>query len=174
MAEQENHVSTEKILFYNLWLPMIIYMASVTSYIVSIWVANPYGIYLPALIIITGTILFGSVFLFWLFYPIYHLVYFIFTRIFSCNYYGTKQAYSIFLISAITGGVGYGLYSEREVIEQKYRENWEQQEKIIMKKKCQERTYLKQKKECLENIEHLELTEEAKLMLCDECYRKGI
>lgn len=185
----------QKKYFYNLWLPIIIYII-----LFYLW-RFPYYLdelkYCSSFVNCTGYTLISIIadgmksnIFFWMFYPLYHLCYFSFTWFISAKYCGGKISWIIFLISFVIAflyawiysflsawevfsatqeSIEYVLYSKEERSEREALE----QERKEEEKKYQYEAYQVNKERCLENIKHLELPEETSLELCDKYYKKG-
>ena len=79
---QQQKAEQQKIWFYNLWFPSMISLFGIVT---------------------------GTLWLFWIFYPIYHILYFLTTKLISCKYYGGKFSWKVFWISVILFLVASGM-----------------------------------------------------------------
>lgn len=99
-----------KTLFYNVFLPSVISTSISILGIVIFWskkIDSEWS--LIVILALFGMIFVGSELCFCIFYLLYHLIYFIITRIISCKYYGGKSSLIIFMISVMLFFVSYAL-----------------------------------------------------------------
>ena len=97
---------TDKFWFYNLFLPslfctLFFLIAAITANLDSFKDFWPF--------FMAGGMIIG----FCVLYPFYMLFYYVYARIFSCKYYGTKSSLLFFLISFVISVITHGLVFTR-------------------------------------------------------------